>query len=125
MAETIQRGTIVWAEISDPNGQNAKLRPAIVLSTQPHIDARHDLVVAAITTDFVHPLPSGWFAIPTMPGGHEITGLDQACVVKATWLKQVPQTQVRAIKGRAPSRVVREVLNFLAQRHNSLKDFLS
>jgi mRNA interferase MazF len=125
VAETIQRGTIIWAELSDPNGRNAKPRPAVVLSTQPHIDTHGDLVVAVITTDFTHPLPSGWFAIPTMPGGHAITGLDQACVVKATWLKQVPRTQVQAIMGRAPSRVVREILNFLAQRHDALKDFLS
>ena len=43
------------------------------------------------------------FDMPTQPGGHPITGLDEACVVKATWTQIVPQGNVIRHYKRCPN----------------------
>jgi hypothetical protein len=106
-------GTIICANVDEPGGTAAGPHPAVVLSKQEEIDAGHDLWVAVCSTSFGNPLPSGWFHMPTMPGGHPTTGLYEACVVKATWLQRVPQSKVIKLYKRAPISVVRQVLNWL------------
>ncbi len=120
MPPSIQRGTVVWAIIADPAGRNPKDRPAIVLDNQEDINAGRDLYVAVITTDFTYPLASGWFAVPSKPGGDCDTGLPEACVVKSDWLDLVPQADVLRITGRAPARLIRLVTNWLADKARQL-----
>jgi hypothetical protein len=114
----IQFGTIILAVVEDPNGDPAGPHPAIVLNRQVEIDDGNDLWVAVCSTSFDYPLRSGWFDMPTQPGGHPATGLSEACVVKATWLQKVPQTRVIKLYKRAPVRIVRQVLEWL--RNNGL-----
>lgn len=106
-------GTIVWAEVREPNGTPVGPHPAMVLNRQEEIDAFRDLRVAVCSTAFGYALPAGWFEIPSQPGGHPLTGLHEACVVKATWLQTIPQSGVIRISGRAPRRVFKQVLNWL------------
>jgi PemK-like, MazF-like toxin of type II toxin-antitoxin system len=106
-------GTIVLADVADPNGNPAGPHPAVVLNRQDEIDAGDDLWVAVCSTSFGYPLRSGWFDMPTQPGGHPATGLTEACVVKATWLQTVPQAKVIRLYKRAPVRIVKQVLDWL------------
>lgn len=107
-------GSIIWAPVREPiNRTLVAEHPAMVLSPQTEIDAGSDLRVAVCTTDQVYPLPSGWFDMPSQPGGHPVTGLKEAGVVKATWLDDVPQSSVRKVTGRAPSEVFKQVRNWL------------
>lgn len=112
----IQTGSIIWAKVTDPQ-TNIELEPhaAIVLNPQHEIDAGNDLDVYVCTTSF-RGRQSGWFDVPTKPGGHEMTGLDQACVVKATWHNIVPQADVIRISGRAPSQLFKQLQNWLADK---------
>lgn len=115
-------GTIILAEVNDPESDKpAGVHPAVDLSPQANIDAEMDLVVAVCTTNFTYPLESGWFDMPTRPGGHEITGLTDACVVKATWLAVVPQSNVLKVKGRAPMSIVRQIQAWLRDKQRQLK----
>lgn len=112
----IKTGSIIWATVTDPV-THVELEPhaAIVLNPQHEIDAGGDLDVYVCTTSFRDRQP-GWFDVPTKPGGHETTGLDQACVVKATWHNIIPQSKVLRISGRAPTRLFRQLQNWLADK---------
>lgn len=112
-------GTIILAPVNEPSGKPAGDHFAVVLNAQSEIDAGADLRVAVCTTSFDLPLRSGWFDIPTKPRGHAITGMSEACVVKATWLQVVPQADVIKIKGRAPASILRQILNWLADKERT------
>lgn len=117
---TIRTGTIIWANVTDPvTHQPVGEHAAIVLNPQREIDAGHDLDVYVCTTSMQN-RQSGWFDVPAKPGGHEMTGLDQACVVKATWHNIIPQNQVIRIMGRAPSSLFKQVRNWLADKARNL-----
>lgn len=104
-------GSVVWAEVCEPSGTPAGEHPALVLSPQAGIDAGLDLRVVVISTSFSYPLPSGWYDMPARPGGHEITGLEEACVVKATWPQRMPQSAVRKCSPYpGPARIYKQVL---------------
>jgi len=115
VADSIHRGSVIWADLCDPDGNNLKDRPALVLLPQADIDLGRDLEVAVISTAWEYPLKPGWFEIESRPGGQCCTGLSEACVVKATWLEAVPQNKVNRVTGRAPRKLVSEVLNWLAE----------
>jgi mRNA-degrading endonuclease toxin of MazEF toxin-antitoxin module len=117
---SIRTGTIIWAEVNDPvTHAPAGKHPAIVLNPQCEIDAGQDLDVYVCTTNTGN-RQSGWFDVPTKPGGHETTGLDQACVVKATWHNVIPQSQVIKIVGRAPASLFKQIRNWLADKARNL-----
>jgi mRNA-degrading endonuclease toxin of MazEF toxin-antitoxin module len=113
---SVQRGSILWIQLTDPDGKNPKERPALLLSSNEKIMEGGELVVAAISTVFSRPIPSHWFELPSRPGGDPVTGLDQPCVVKSDWLKRVEATDVITELGMAPSRVVRQVLAYLREQ---------
>ena len=113
------QGSIIWVDVRDPvSGAPAGEHPAIVLNVQAEIDEGIDLRVAVCSTSFSLPLPSSWFAMPTLPqpGGHPQTGLTDACVVKATWLDIVPQQAVRKSTHRCPVTIFRQIMNWLADQ---------
>jgi hypothetical protein len=60
--------------------------------------------------------------MPSHPNGHEITGFNQACVVKATWIENVPQSEVfdRPLK-RAPATIFKQVINWLKDKERDRK----
>jgi len=117
------RGSTIWAYIRGPNGElisypdgNPKPHPALVLTATPEIEAGQVLTVAAISTKFEpNAIPSNWFRMPTNPSGHSVTGLDQPCVVKADWIKQVKQEDVQSISPGVCRQQTRQVLNWLNQ----------
>lgn len=117
---TLRTGTIIWADVTDPvTHQPVGPHAAIVLNPQSEIDAGSDLDVYVCTTSYENRQP-GWFDVPTKPGGHEITGLDQACVVKATWHNVVRQDAIIRIAGRAPSSLFKQLRNWIADKARNL-----
>jgi PemK-like, MazF-like toxin of type II toxin-antitoxin system len=115
-AGKILKGTIIYARVSDPDtGDPAGEHPAVVLNPQSEIDAGQDLRVAVCTTSYT-PGQAGWFLMPSKPGGHEITGLDQACVVKGTWIQIVPQKDVIRLFKRCPAQIFKQLNNWLRDK---------
>ena len=124
---SIVRGSIVWAALRGPDGElildsdeNPKERTAVVLSNAEDIASGRPLVVAAISTQFnLASLPSHWHKVPSQPGGHPDTGLDQPCVVNADWLAKIEQNDIdtsRVSPQPLSSSIVRQILNWLRQR---------
>lgn len=120
----LHRGSVIWAELRGPCGEliidsngNPKARPAIVLSSSVDINNGNDLVVAAISTQFDRKnLPPNWFLVPSQPGGHCTTGLDQPCVAKSDWLRRIPQQDVKSVSPGVCGRLTRQILNWLNQK---------
>jgi mRNA-degrading endonuclease toxin of MazEF toxin-antitoxin module len=108
----IQRGTIIFAEMRDPDG-NLKKRPALVLSSQAKIDSGSDLVVAGISTRFTRPIQAGWFELAASPFRDPTTGLKRPSVVKSDFLATVAKKDVISVFGRAPASIVKQVLLIL------------
>ena len=92
----------------------------MVLSANVEIQTGADLRVAGCSTNPppLQTLPSGWFWLPSKPGpgGDPVTGLAEACIVKATWLCTVPQGAVRRVSGRAPAAVFKKLLNWIKDK---------
>lgn len=113
----LRTGSIILAPVRAPEGTPLDPHPALVLNEQKEIDAGLDLRVAVCTTSCNRPWPSGWFQMPATPViGHPITGLTQACVVKATWIDIVPQAVVIKVYGRSTRQVFKQVVNWIADK---------
>jgi mRNA-degrading endonuclease toxin of MazEF toxin-antitoxin module len=118
--QKIGLGSIVWADVHDPiSKKNVGEHPALVLTATKDIESGADLRVAVCTTSATRPLPSGWFDIPAGSTGDD-TGLPEACVVKATWIEKIPRTAKIRVTGRAPSRVYKQVKNWLANKQRDM-----
>ncbi len=89
--------------------------PVVILSPQKEIDAGQVLVGAVCTTSFSYSLPPGCFEMPSkpVPGGHEITGLEHACVVKGTLAQPLPYSNIRRVGKRALMSTVRQLQQWL------------
>lgn len=113
MPKVLQRGSIIRAVLNDHNGKSSE-HFAVVLSDNTAIQNGGPLAVAGISTTIEDPLPSGWYWLNTHPEGDCVTGLREACVVKATWLDIVKIADVKEIRGRAPARIVKQLLTFVS-----------
>lgn len=114
----IRFGSILWADVHDPvTGEPCGEHPVVVLSQEDVIARGGAIWVAVCSTNMCDPPPSGWFEMPTLPQGHPTTGLDSPCVVKATWIEEIPRTAINRNYGkRAPTRIVRSIMNWLRDR---------
>lgn len=116
-APKILQGAVIYSRVTGVPGGGLLPDPhySVVLNDQSEIDAGEDLRVAVISTN-CRPLMSGWFDMATAPGGHPITGLSEACAVKATWLNKIKPTDVIRIQGRCLAATFKSVRNWLAEK---------
>lgn len=104
-----QLGSVVWVELADANGFR-KVRPAVVVSATADIAAGQPVRVVAITTRLPTPLPDDHVLLPWDRQGEARSGLRRRCAAVATWLAEIPLSDVREIVGLLPSAVIAEVL---------------
>jgi hypothetical protein len=110
VAPILQRGSIVWATIPNSKGELPEDHPCIVMDGQSDIDSSFDLHVVGISTTVPpRPLPPHVFDVPSRPGGHPQTGLEEVGVAYADWMPTIPQSKVRRISGRAPATLVKQI----------------
>lgn len=101
-------GSVVWAELDDPNGFR-KLRPAVVLTPTADIGSGRTVKVVAVTTRLAEPLPDDYVLLPWDPQGTARSGLRRRCAAVATWLCDVPVDQLQIV-GILPPAVIAELL---------------
>jgi mRNA-degrading endonuclease toxin of MazEF toxin-antitoxin module len=104
-----QLGSVVWVELADANGFH-KVRPAVVVSATADIVAGQPVRVVAITTRLPTPLPDDHVLLPWDRQGKARSGLRRKCAAVATWLAEIPLSDVRDTVGLLPSAVIAEVL---------------
>ena len=118
---SIQIGTVIYAEVCDPNGTHVGPHYCVVLSPNVEIKNGDDLRVAVCTTSFRYPLASGWFDMPSTPGARSDLGLTKPTVVKATWIQLIPQSGVIEVYKRAPARIFKQIINWLEDKERDAK----
>jgi mRNA-degrading endonuclease toxin of MazEF toxin-antitoxin module len=107
---SLTQGRIVWATVPDSRGENAKKRPAVVLTPTREIIAGGDVQLAAITTLIGQAPFSETVELPWSPSGHSETKLKRQCEVVCSWIVSVPVAGVEDSGGFVPTEVLVEIL---------------
>jgi mRNA-degrading endonuclease toxin of MazEF toxin-antitoxin module len=99
---TFGHGSIVRAKVLDPQGQNEKNRPLVIVSRTEEIRPGEPLYCVAVTSTFSKPLEESAVALPYHPNGHPRTGLKKKCVASCKWLIEIQEANIEKIIGRVP-----------------------
>lgn len=97
----LEQGRIVWAEVLAPDGTR-KCRPAVIITASAEISSTEPFVVAAATTSFGEPLPSGYVKLPWHPKGQVRTKLRKPTAVVCHWLVEITANDVKSVAGVVP-----------------------
>ena len=94
--------------VLDPNGQNRKVRPVVVVS-DPTIDP--DAIVAVcVSSQRQYPCPGHNIPLPYHPNRHQQTGLVRDCVAKCDWRVAVLPSDVIRVIGSVPEPILTAIL---------------
>lgn len=104
-----QLGSVVWAEVADPNGFR-KVRPAVVVTATDNITVAGRLLLVAITTRLDSPLPDDHFLLPWDPQGKARSGLRRRCAAVASWQMEVAIDDVKDVVGILPPATITGLL---------------
>jgi mRNA-degrading endonuclease toxin of MazEF toxin-antitoxin module len=111
----LQQGRIVWATIRDPNGENPKERPAVIVTATEEIHPDQPFVAVAITGTLPRPLPPEYVELPWHRSGHPRTGLKKRCAAVCTWLLALQASDIQGYGGIVPELLLRAILERLPQ----------
>lgn len=111
--EALEFGRIVWAEITDSQG-NRKERPAIIL-TPTHLLTTSSLIgVVAVTSTIIEPVPDDYVLLPWHPQGRVRTRLKRRCAAVCSWLVRIAPSDIRELGGIVPGSVLLEIVTKVA-----------
>lgn len=113
--QRLSQGQIVDVRIADPNGQNPKPRPAVILTSTDELADADAFVVAAISTKFDAPLPADDIQVPWSSDGRVKSGLTKPSVVKCRWLVRVKRKDILSVRGHLPSAVLCRIMRAVTQ----------
>ncbi len=105
----LQLGSVVWAELEDPNGYR-KVRPGVVVTPTADIHAGKPVRVVAITTRLPNPLPDDFVLLPWDPQGKARSGLRRRCAAVASWQAEIAVGAVQEEVGILPPKAISELL---------------
>lgn len=109
MAVIIPRGTVVLAEVVDPQGRNPKTRPLVVI--EDFDDGDDDVFCVAVTTAVPKPLPADCVNLPWHRDRRQSkTGLTAACVAVCNWVVSLDETRIEQTIGRVPDSRLAEIV---------------
>jgi len=111
---TLQLGSVIWAEIEDPNGHR-KVRPAVIVSPSEDIESGKPVRLVAITTRLTTPLPVDYVLLPWDPQGTARSGLRRKCAAVASWQAVISASDVQSVVGLLPPAAIAEVLAKVAE----------
>jgi mRNA-degrading endonuclease toxin of MazEF toxin-antitoxin module len=115
----LKRGRIVWVELLDPQGQNPKVRPAVILTPTDEIDPSGEVQVVAITGETTAAPAEECVILPWHAGGHPRTALTKPSVAVISWAARVPVAAIQRTKGNVPGPLMLEILRRVADREGS------
>ncbi len=113
MIADLRQGRIVWVELLDPQGQNRKARPAVILTPTPEIRETGEIVVAAITTQFENAPPEISVELPWHADGHPRTKLTRRNAVVCSWLVTIPASAIHNFGGLVPFAQMAHILEIV------------
>jgi len=108
------RGRIVWVEITDPQGENPKCRPAVIITPTEAIrpdEPDCEVWVLGVTTRTEDTSAELAVELPWAPDRrHPKTGLSERCAVVCNWWKRIRLGSIREYAGVVPGRQLLEIL---------------
>jgi mRNA-degrading endonuclease toxin of MazEF toxin-antitoxin module len=108
---TLIQGRIVWAEVLDPQGRNAKERPLVVLTDHPKtLSDDHELLTVAITSQSSQADSEHCTALPWSRNPGCITKLNSPSVAVCSWTCVVKKGAIQKIGGLVPPHVMQQIL---------------
>ena len=110
-----ERGRIIWANISDKQGRNLKLRPAVVLTTAEEIEAGEPIVVAVVSTQFQLAKPEDQVELPWAPLGNTLTRLKKRCVAVCNWVEEIKESDISEYGGMVPAAELTAILTRVSE----------
>jgi mRNA-degrading endonuclease toxin of MazEF toxin-antitoxin module len=113
--QSLQQGQVVWVELVDPSGRNAKCRPAVILTGTEEILPGQQIVGVAVTTRIIDPLPTHYILLPWHPGGNVRTRLRRKCFAICDWLVTFSETDVQKTGGIVPTDVMVRIMTSIDQ----------
>lgn len=106
----LRRGDIVLVEIVDPQLQNPKLRPVVVLTKSAKSEFVTELGVVGITGTIPKVIPDDFVKLPYHANRHPRTGLTKKSAAVCGWLVTINETGVQKRIGRVPEKQLREIV---------------
>ena len=116
---TLRRGEIVLAEVTDPQGQNRKPRPLVILTPTEEIREGEHFVAVAVSSTFPHPVPDDCVELPYHPAGQARTRLRKPSVAVCSWLVPLTHTDVIRPIGWVPDQQMLAILDKVKRHTNS------
>jgi mRNA-degrading endonuclease toxin of MazEF toxin-antitoxin module len=108
---TLGRGRIILARILDPQGQNPKDKPLVVLTADHEIRDDAPFVAVAITSTIPLHVPDNFVELPFHPAGTVATGLRRASAAICSWLQKLTAKDVIKDIGRVPDKQMLQILS--------------
>lgn len=102
----LQPGDIIWAMVTDPNGENPKSRPLVVVA----VPESGKLAAVAVTGRVDLFDDATCVRLPWQHAGHPRTKLTKPCLARCNWLVTLETTQATQSGDRVPMHVLQSIL---------------
>ena len=114
-----EQGRIILVETCDPQGQNLKIRPAIIISRTEEIRSDGQIACVAITSSIPKKIPADCVLLPYSAGGKSRTGLKMRSAAMCSWLFATTEEKIEKYIGIVPSQLLQEILAGVERLKNS------
>lgn len=105
----LEQGCIIWIEVLDPNGQNPKTRPLVVITATSEIASKAVVAAVAVSTKISRPAVADEVPLPWSPSQDPITGLYAECVAKCRWVVPVDKSKITKYRGPIDSKLIARI----------------
>lgn len=107
----ITQGSIIEALVCDPQGNNPKPRPLVVVSTLKSIIETDYVFAVSITSIRSCTKVDDEVEMPYHSSGRCGSGLKKSCVAKCTWINKIKKTSVMRVFGSIHGPILKDVVN--------------
>jgi len=101
--------------VLDPQGQNPKSRPLVIVSSDAAIRKGEPIVAASISTSYQQADPAEYVILPWNSQGNTQTQLKKDCAAVCTWLVEIHPRDIIKYGGRVPDQQMQEIFEKLRQ----------
>ena len=102
--------------VYDPQGRNPKIRPVVIVTQTPEINATDPFAVVAVTGEFSDPLEDHEIALTYHSTGSACTGLKKPSVANCRWQEIITEADIVEDRGRrVTTRELAEILEQLKE----------
>ena len=102
-------GRVVWVTLLDPQGRNAKCRPAIIITPTDEIASDGNVVVVGVTTTPDQASADVQTELQYDPRGTCRSGLREKSWAISTWIETVAVSAIQGYSGTIPGPQMAEI----------------